>query len=140
MNIAIFCCLTTTEGDWTISVHSPHGSKPYNRKHVRITKKHGLKGEYLWNVDGTRHDAHKFPKNEKYIKRAKDLAASALNIPVGSLQLLTKFEGGIKMLIHNNEEITYNRKPIFNAYIHTGRIVTILGYERGMVMIIDFME
>jgi hypothetical protein len=135
MSLIILFNPTTKIGDWSISTHSRHGSKAYDRKHVHITKR-GLKGEYSWNIDGTRHDAHRFPKNEDCINRAKSLAASALDIPVGILQLITQFEGGVHFYIQDNLD-SHPEKKLFNTYVHKGKVITLLGSEKGLVVVID---
>jgi hypothetical protein len=78
--------LTLRDGPWEIHIHGPHGSA--GCKHIHITR-NGLKGEYSWSVNGTQHDKHKFPSNEKWIKRAKTIAAEHLNVPASTLQFLT---------------------------------------------------
>ncbi|WP_371867381.1 DUF6367 family protein [Pseudoduganella guangdongensis] len=127
--------MTTRIGDWTVSVHSRHGSKEHDRKHVHI-KKRGLGGEYSWNVDGTRHDSHRFPAGEQCIKRAKELAANALNIPANTMQLLTGFEGGVFLSVQDHLDAT-NSGKVFNSYVHKGKIVTIFGGHSALVIVID---
>ena len=75
------------KGGWEYRIDNPkHHS---GQKHIHIRRKRGLKGEYSWNIDGSRHDEHKYPSNEKMIKRAKEIASEKLNIPVDVLQLIT---------------------------------------------------
>lgn len=78
--------LTLRNGAWEVRVHKPPISPGW--RHIHITAKR-LKGEYSWNINGSRHDKHKFPINDKWIKRAKTLAAQHLNVPVDTLQFLT---------------------------------------------------
>lgn len=134
MSLVILQILTKQIGDWTISVHPRHGSKDHDKKHVHITKR-GLKGEYSWNEDGTRHDKHRFPGAEQCINKAKDLAASALGIPTGTLQLITGFEGGVFVSVQDNQDPPRTNKA-FNSYVHKGKLVAIFGGNNGLVIVI----
>lgn len=87
VNMPIFLACWVTEGEWEVRVDGPHQAN--GQRHVHIRRKRGRKGEYSWNVDGSRHDEHRFPVNEGMIARAKEIAAGKLRVPVGSLQLLT---------------------------------------------------
>ena len=135
MSLVILQILTTQIGDWTISVHPRHGSKDHDKKHVHV-KKRGMKGEYSWNEDGTRHDKHRFPGAEQCFNRARDLAASALNVPANTLQLITGFEGGVFVSVQDNWYAPHINKE-FNSYVHKGKFVTILGGSSGLVIVID---
>jgi hypothetical protein len=85
-------------GDWTIDVHSRHGPEAHQHKHVHITRR-GLGGEYSWNIDGTRHDEHRFPSSEPAIKKAKKIAAGALGISVNSLIFVADFPHGCSTIV-----------------------------------------
>lgn len=124
----------THDGDWTISTHTRHGPKEYDRPHVHIKKK-GLKGEYSWNKDGTRHDAGKFPASEKFIKRAKDHAATALGLPASVFELITVLPG--KVHLHVRDHMPSYANANFTMYVHKGNLITILGCEKGLVIVID---
>ena len=78
-------------------IDGPH--QPNGKRHVHVRRKRGRKGEYSWNEDGSRHDKHKFPVNEGMIEKAKDIAASKLGVPIGSLQFLTGLPKGGRILI-----------------------------------------
>lgn len=135
MSLVVLQLITKQIGDWTISVHPRHGSKDYDRKHVHI-KKRGLKGEYSWNEDGTRHDTHRFPGAEQCINRARDLAASALNIPVNTLQFISGIEGGVFVSVQDNLDASRTNKA-FNSYVHKCKLVVIFGGANGLVIVID---
>jgi hypothetical protein len=126
--------LTTVVGDWTISTHTPHGNVPNAQKHVHI-KKRGLKGEYSWNKDGTRHDDHRFPSSEQMVGRAKDLAANALGVPSGLLKLIVNVHGehDVKIRIYNNpwrRDIT-----TFVTRVESDEFIAIFEHERATVVI-----
>jgi hypothetical protein len=135
MSLVLLQILTKHDGDWTISVHPRHGSKGHDQKHVHI-KKRGLKGEYSWNMDGSRHDKHKFPVSEQCISRARDLAANSLKIPVSTLQFITKVEGGVFISIQENNDVIASRK-IFNSYVHKDRFVVVFGGGDGLIIAIE---
>jgi len=73
----ILMFLTLREGPWTIHIHGPHTAEGYRHIHVKRKK---LDGEYSWNIDGTRHDEHRFPNTENSIEAAKKMAAKHLGI------------------------------------------------------------
>ena len=129
----IILCYSTTKhvGDWTIAIHKPHGNKDHDRKHVHISKK-GLSGEYSWNIDGTRHDNHRFPNTEKCIKTAKEHAATALGVSVATLSFMYGFEGGNNITLHSE----FSGMPLFNAYVSQRLIFTILASQLGLVVVI----
>ncbi|EGU4189944.1 hypothetical protein HWU03_004149 [Vibrio parahaemolyticus] len=113
---------------WSVRVDSRHGDKDYHRKHVHISKK-GIKGEYSWNDDGTRHDKHNFPNNEKSIGKAKKLAADALSVPVSSLEFITAISGGIWYKFHSDHDR-------FSTYVHKHRIIVVLQSESNILTVI----
>lgn len=113
---------------WLVRVDSKHGDKNYHRKHVHISKK-GIRGEYSWNVDGTRHDKHNFPKNEKSIEKAKELAANALSVPVSSLAFITAISGGIWYNFNTSNDR-------FSTYVNKNRIIVILQAESNILTVI----
>lgn len=135
MSPVIIQILTTRIGDWTIAIHPRHGSKDHDKKHIHI-KKRGLKGEYSWNENGTRHDKHRFPREEQCIKRAKELAASALNVSIDTLELITAFGGGVFISAQENLHTNHPSKD-FHSYIHKGKFAVILGAPNGLVIVID---
>lgn len=75
------------KGAWEVRVDSPHQATGH--KHIHIRRKRNGKGEYSWNLDGTRHDKHRFPVSEGMIGKAKQIAADELKIPISSLEFLT---------------------------------------------------
>jgi len=77
--------LTVKKGPWEIRIDSPHVASGSKHIHISCIK---LDGEYSWNIDGTRHDRHKFPGDEKWIKKAKYLASVHLGVPESTLQLI----------------------------------------------------
>src|SRR5947209_3232486 len=94
------CCLISHIGDWTIRVDSPHGRDPQSKKHVQVSKRR-IKGEYAWNIDGSRHDSFRFPASEQCIKAAKDHAASALGVPISTLKLIVGIPGGMRISVRS---------------------------------------
>lgn len=81
----ILMFLTLREGPWTIHIHGPHTAE--GQRHIRLSRKK-LRGEYSWNIDGTRHDSHRFPETEKSITAAKKIAAKCLGVDPGILRFL----------------------------------------------------
>lgn len=77
--------LTLREGPWIIHIHGPHTAKGHRHIHMKRRK---LDGEYSWNIDGTRHDEHRFPKTENSIKAAKKMAAKHLGIDPSILHFI----------------------------------------------------
>jgi hypothetical protein len=136
MQQVLLCCLVKKIGDWSIWIHPPHGPKDYHRKHVHITKR-GLQGEYSWNIDGTRHDDHRFPTPEKCISSAKQHAASALGIPIGSLQLILAEPGGARISVKNNGNLPIHKVPLFNAYVSTTIHLVLFGSPSGLVIVLN---
>lgn len=59
------------DGEWEVRIDGPHLNPPLGQRHVHIRKRKGRKGEYSWNLDGTRHDKGKFPRNEQGIEAAR---------------------------------------------------------------------
>ena len=135
MDQVLLYCSTKSSGDWTIRVDQPHGSKHYHRKHVHVAKK-GLAGEYSWNIDGTRHDKKNFPVSEKCISAAKQHAASALRIPISSLQFITAESGGTRMSLRSNLDPTISNFPLFTAYVPVKRYLAVFGSPSGLVLVL----
>ena len=127
----LLCYTSKKTGDWKITIHSRHGDKPFNRKHVHISK-NGLKGEYSWNEDGTRHDCHKFPISEKCINAAKKHAAEALNVNLNILSFIGGIEGGVNISLHN-EMIGM---PLFNSYLSKRLTIVVFCYRAELAFII----
>jgi len=136
MEQVILYCLTKQIGDWTIRIDSPHGNPPHNRKHVHITKR-GLSGEYSWNIDGSRHDEHRFPTTEKCIKGAKKHAASALGIPVPSLSFIVGIPGGTRISIRSNSDQKNSNLPLFNDYVSKRFSLVVFGSSAGLVLVLN---
>lgn len=128
MSQVLLHAITTQKGDWTIRLDPRHGSKHFHRRHVHLSKK-GLKGDYSWNDDGSRHDEHRFPKNDQCIKKAKQLASDALSIPISSITFVTAFHGGGAYKFHSGNEK-------FWSYIRTDQIVCIFEYRYFVVTVI----
>ena len=127
----ILSYVTKRVGDWTITIHSPHGDPPHNKKHVHI-KKRGQSGEYSWNIDGSRHDNHKFPNTEKCIKAAKEHAATALGVNASTLSFICAIEGGVNITLHSE----LSGMPLFNAYVSQRLIFAVLSNQSGLVLVI----
>jgi len=134
MHDILLCHYTKTEGQWIIRIDKPHGDKKYHQRHVHISRKY-LAGEYSWNVDGTRHDKHRFPASEPQINKAKELAAAELRVPVSTLQFLTGIEGPCRVSASQTE----NEKPrrqLFSTYIRAKYCVIMLGTEDGLTFLV----
>ena len=87
-------------GLWDVRVDPPHTSTGLRHVHLRRKK---IGGEYSWNVDGSRHDEHRFPVSEQSIKAAKQVAASALGVDPGMLRLLTPVPGGSLVTLRDGD-------------------------------------
>jgi hypothetical protein len=120
-------------GGWVVRRDAAHGNVPNAQRHVHITRR-GLGGEYSWNVNGTRHDEHKFPSSEKCIKRAKEIAAKHLGVPEHTLQLILALEGGARVVV---EEIGRERGEPFTYRSHVGPAyyVAVFGHEDELVIV-----
>lgn len=136
MEQVILCCLISKVGDWTIRVDSPHGSAAHSKKHVHIKKKK-LNGEYSWNIDGTRHDEHRFPTTEKCIGKAKEHAAAALGIPISSLSFIVAEPGGARMSLRSNANTAYRELPIFNAYVPVRLSLVVFAGPNGLILVLQ---
>lgn len=134
MEQVLLCCLIRRDGDWTIRVDPPHGPQEHHRKHVHI-KKRGLQGEYSWNMDGSRHDKHRFPPSEACISAARRHAALALGIPVASLSFLLGEAGGARITVRSNID-TEGRLPLFNAYVPVRVSLVVFGAPQGLVLVL----
>lgn len=128
MNNFILHHISKKEKGWTIKTHSRHGDKSYHKKHVHVSK-NGLKGEYSWNDDGTRHDEHKFPSSEKSIVKAKELAASALGVDASTLQFIAGSTGGVWYKFESNRER-------MSTYVHKGKMCLTFEIPQGLVTVI----
>jgi hypothetical protein len=116
-------------GDWTIRTDTPHGNVPNAQHHVHIEKR-GLKGEYSWNIDGTRHDDHRFPKNEQCINAAKRHAAEALGISSNILQLVVALPGGQRVSVRG-----VGSSQEFRCYVRKGYVMIFMASPVGLVCI-----
>lgn len=131
----LLCCLISKVGDWTIRIDSPHGNASHHRKHVHIQKR-GLRGEYSWNSDGTRHDEHRFPTSENCIGAAKKHAASALGIPSSSLSLIVGIPGGVRITVRTNFSGSSKFFSAFSTYVRRNHSLTVFGSEMGLVLVL----
>lgn len=118
-------------GDWTITVHSQHGDQPHHKKHVHI-RKNGLSGEYSWNVDGSRHDSHRFPGNEQCIKAAKEHASKALGVSPSIFSFICAINGGVNITLHSE----YLGMPLFRAYVSQQLIFAVLSSHTGLIVVV----
>lgn len=132
----LLCCLTSKVGDWTIRIDRPHGNESYHRKHVHIQKR-GLKGEYSWNTDGTRHDEHRFPTSEQCIGAAKKHAATALNVPISSLSLIVGVKGGARITIRAASLDSKKSFAVFNSYVRKSYAFIVFRSEMGLVLVVN---
>lgn len=130
------CCLINKVGDWTIRIDPPHGNAKHHRQHVHVQKR-GLKGEYSWNSDGTRHDEHRFPASEKCIAAAKRHAASALNIPTLSLSFIIGISGGARISVRTNLSGSSKYFCAFNTYLRQNHSIVALVSDQGLVLVLS---
>lgn len=139
MEQVLLYCLVKQVGDWTIRIDSKHGNSPHNRKHVHISKR-GLSGEYSWNIDGSRHDEHRFPTTEKCIGAAKKHAATALGISASSLSFIVGIPGGARISIRSAVVYDYKNLPLFNGYVSKRLTLVFFGSPAGLVLVLVFNE
>lgn len=129
----IFFASNAKVGKWIVRVDKPRTSNKYDQLHVHVTRSK-LKGEYSWNLDGSRHDKHRFPTNEHGIVKAKELAAEALNAPVHTLQLLTVLPDRFRLSIHSIDDCGKDRN-LFTTYVRSDETAVLFGTQSGLVMI-----
>jgi hypothetical protein len=135
MDQVFLYCLSKQVGDWKIRIDPPHSKVPQAQKHVHI-KKTRLSGEYSWNVDGSRHDAHKFPSSQKCIKAAKGHAATALGVSTMSLSFIVGLPGGSRISLRRNGKAKYRNMPIFNSYVSKRLSLIFFGSPTGLVLVL----
>jgi len=87
MSAHLLLSLRMRDGEWDVRIHGPHISS--GQRHVHLRRRRKGSGEYSWNVDGTRHDEHRFPASEKDINSARAVAADHLGVPSSVLRLIT---------------------------------------------------
>ena len=114
---------------WNIRIDSPHGPNKFNKQHIHLTKK-GFKGEYSWNIDGTRHDKNNFPTNEKFIESAKQIASERLGINKNRLQFITYINSKEKCTLKENDKTILSR-----YYVKKDFIVCFFGTDEGIIII-----
>lgn len=131
MNDMETLCLTTRIGPWRVRVDKPRGQ---GQEHVHVSR-NGLNGEYSWNKDGTRHDKGRFPASEKMIGRAKEIAASTLNVPEGSLQLITAIPGTARIHLSSFAGLARARS-LLTCYVRAGQSLVLLGSPKGLVAVV----
>lgn len=135
MSCTVLCLISKSNGPWKIQIHSRHGSKSHDQKHIHI-KRRGLKGEYSWNIDGSRHDSHRFPVSDNMIEKAKAIAAKELGISADTLQLITSYPGGLYLNIAQVENYTKKSRNVMNTYIRTSETFNIFEAKNGIVVVI----
>lgn len=121
------------DGPWRVTVHGPHGNVPNAQKHVHITRKK-LSGEYSWNIDGSRHDEHRFPASEQMIKAAKRVAAEALGVSDTSLQFVVGAQGSCRVAITSfaQRESTGRSLARFSATNH--ELILVFAHEGSLLV------
>jgi len=124
----IFFACWVSIGEWEVRLEGPHQSD--GMRHVHVRRKRRRKGEYSWNEDGSRHDKHKFPANEKMIGKAKEIAANKLGVPVSSLSFLSGLpKGGHIVVLHNG--LTWFSK----TYIFGESELIVLVFEDWLILV-----
>ena len=126
-----FYYMIVHDGQWNIRVDQQLGDGRHHQRHVHVTRK-GLKGEYSWNVDGTRHDKSHFPASEEQIGKARELASKALNVPMAKLQFITMENGGNFVSI----ESVGRERRVFSMYIRVKEQIIIFGTSEGGIVIL----
>jgi hypothetical protein len=129
------CLLTTKVGPWRVRIDKRHGQEAHHQEHVHISRT-GLKGEYSWNKDGTRHDKHRFPASEQQIGRAKELAAAALKIPSSTLQFITAIDGGTRVSV-SSVPVGARARSLLSIYVRLGQHLVLLGSPDGLVVFVS---
>lgn len=127
--IVTFFCFAHQIGSWNIRIHSPHGNVPNAQRHVHITKR-GLGGEYSWNIDGTRHDNHRFPQNDQCIKAAKKHAAKSLGIPIYELHFIVQLPGKHRVSVRHA-----GASQEMRCYIKQKNCLIFIGSTIGLICI-----
>lgn len=123
------------DGQWSIRVDKQFGDGRHHQRHVHVTRK-GLKGEYSWNIDGTRHDKSRFPASEEQIDKAKELASNALNIPKNMLQFITIEDGGNFISLLSQGDSKNRERRLFSMYIRVKEQIIIFGTDEGSIIIL----
>lgn len=121
-------------GPWRIRIDKRHGPEAHHQEHVHISR-NGLKGEYSWNKDGTRHDKHRFPASEQQINRAKELAASTLNIPQSTLQFVTAIDGGTRVSV-SAVPGSARARSVLSVYVRLNQRLVFLGSPEGLAIVV----
>ena len=130
----VLCYSTTTKvGPWRVRVDKAHGREGHHQEHVHISRI-GIKGEYSWNSDGSRHDKHKFPNSQRGIAKAKRIAAEALNVPHTSLQFVTSLTGGCRATLSETGKGSRPRS-IVTMHVRASEILVILGTSESLVLV-----
>lgn len=136
MQQVLLCYVTEKDRDWIIQIHHSHGNHTYHQKHVHVRKR-GLKGEYSWNIDGSRHDKHRFPSNERCINAAKIYAAETLGIPPSSLSFMVGIPGGARISVRSVDAAGKNGLPVFYGYVPVRLSFVLFGENNGLVMVLN---
>lgn len=85
------------DGPWEIRIDARHTR--HGMRHIHLRRK-GLRGEYSWNVDGTRHDVHRFPTMESALAAAKKCAAKHLHVGVEVFRFEALIPRGERLVLH----------------------------------------
>lgn len=129
------CYLIVYDGRWKIRVDKQLGDGSHHQRHVHVTRK-GLKGEYSWNVDGTRHDKSCSPVSEEQIDKARELASKALNVPIEKLQFITMEKGGNIVSVLSQYKSVDRERRLFYMYIRVKEQIIIFGTSEGEIVIL----
>ncbi|MDQ1339983.1 MAG: hypothetical protein QG567_1139 [Campylobacterota bacterium] len=126
-SLVFLYALTERYKGWEITIHSQHGPNESHKKHIHL--KNG-KIEYSWNIDGTRHDNHRFSKNEKSIETAKDIASKKLGIDRNILQFIVFVDAKERFTLKED-----NNTIIYRYYVKKDFIVCVLSTDRGVIIL-----
>ncbi|MEA2018758.1 MAG: DUF6367 family protein [Campylobacterota bacterium] len=122
---------------WIIDIHDSHGDKDYHQKHVHLIR-NKLGGKYSWNIDGTRHDSFKFPSSEKWIEKARKLAANELKVEKDRLQFITSSAGKVNYKITTKYDDGINDSS--KTYIRKNKVLIIFMTQNGLVSVISTLN
>jgi len=108
-NQSLFLAFWISEGGWEFRIDAGHTVS--GCRHIHVRRKAKRKGEYSWNINGSRHDKQRFPVNEADMNRAKEIAAQRLKIDTSTLQFITDLRHADRIIIYDYYIIILDRHP-----------------------------
>ena len=125
------------DGKWEFRIDTPHLPHPLGQRHIHVRRRRGGKGEFIWNVDGSRHDKHKFPPSDAQIKRAREIAGEYLRVDPVSLQFITSLGQGMPSCVVATSEKSGKETRIV---VGVRKSTLVFGSEYWLVIIGDQEE